>query len=136
MVLPRWVLAEPVGTWRTFRPFLLDGSAYGGLVGPVGDAAALLAAHLGDTPAGRRILAPDTLADMQRITTPGKRFDLGLGWFRPHAASRRGATYIEHLGGGAAFGAVMRIYPEHKTGIVAMANVSSNHFDHGALLTG
>jgi hypothetical protein len=32
--------------------------------------------------------------------------------------------------GGAAFGAAMRIHPENKLGIVAMANISSNHFHY------
>ena len=132
LALPRWVLGPAAGSWRTFTPFLLDGSAYGGLVGPVDDAAKLLALHLGD---GSAVLGPRAIAEMQQINTRGKRFDLGLGWFRPHAASERGETFVEHLGGGAGFGTVMRVYPERRIGIVAMANVSSNKFDHEALVS-
>lgn len=136
LLLPRWVIGPAAGRWRTFNPFYLDGSAYGGLVGPVGDAALLAAAHLGGgTVAGRRILSAESAAEMQRIATPGKKFDLGLGWFRRHRDSKRGLTHIEHLGGGAAFGTVMRLYPEQGIALVAMANVSSNKFDHEALLS-
>ncbi len=135
LLIPSWVIGPPVGRWRTFNPFYLDGSAYGGLVGPASDAARLAAAHLGGgTVDGRRILSEESAAEMQRIATPGKKFDLGLGWFRSHRDSKRGATHIEHLGGGAAYGAVMRLYPERGIGAVAMANVSSNRFKHEELL--
>ena len=45
-----------------------------------------------------------------------------------------GLTHVEHLGGGAAYGTVMRLYPDRGIGLVAMANVSSNRFKHEALL--
>jgi CubicO group peptidase (beta-lactamase class C family) len=135
LLVPRWVIGPPKGRWRLFNSFYLDGSAYGGLVGPVGDAALLAAAHLGEgAVGGARILNPESTAEMQRIATPGKKFDLGLGWFRRHRDSKRGLTHVEHLGGGAAYGAVMRLYPDLGIGLVAMANVSSNRFNHEALL--
>ncbi len=135
LLIPSWVIGPPVGRWRIFNPFYLDGSAYGGLVGPVGDAALLAAAHLNGGSVGpRRILSAESAAEMQRIATPGKKFDLGLGWFRRHRDSERGLTHIEHLGGGAGFGTVMRLYPERGVGLVAMANVSSNRFKHEDLL--
>lgn len=135
LLIPSWVIGPPAGRWRTFNPFYLDGAAYGGLVGPVSDAALLAAAHLGGgAVGGRRILSEESTAEMQRIATPGKKFDLGLGWFRPHRDSERGASYVEHLGGGAAYGTVMRLYPQRGLGVVAMANVSSNRFKHDALL--
>jgi CubicO group peptidase (beta-lactamase class C family) len=135
LMIPSWVIGPATGSWRTFTPFHLDGSAYGGLIGPVRDAALLAAAHLGGGAAnGKRILSPQSAAEMQRIVTPGKKFDLGLGWFRRHRDTRHGRTHIEHLGGGAAFGAVMRLYPERGVGVVAMTNVSSNRLKHEALL--
>jgi CubicO group peptidase (beta-lactamase class C family) len=135
MLLPRWVIGPPVGRWRSFAPFLLDGSAYGGLIGPVADAALLAAAHLGGGEVdGRRILSPESVAEMQRIETPGRKCDLGLGWFRPHRDSKRGRRFVEHLGGGAAFGTAMRLYPDRGVGLVAMANVSSNKFDYEEIL--
>jgi CubicO group peptidase (beta-lactamase class C family) len=135
LLLPRWVIGPAAGAWRTFAPFYVDGSAYGGLVGPVGDAALLAAAHLGGGAVhGNRILGAESVAEMQRIVTRGRRFDLGLGWFRAHRDSERGRTHIEHLGGGPAYGAVMRLYPGREVGVVAMANVSSSRFRYEAVI--
>ncbi len=135
LLIPRWALGSSVGKWRLFNSFYLDGSAYGGLVGPVGDAALLAGAHLsGGAVNGARILSAESTAEMQRIATPGKKFDLGLGWFRRHRDSERGRTHIEHLGGGGGYGTVMRLWPERGLGIAAMANVSSQHFKYERLL--
>jgi CubicO group peptidase (beta-lactamase class C family) len=135
LLVPRWALGPAVGRWRLFNAFYLDGAAYGGLVGPVGDAALLAAAHLGGGALGeRRILSAESAAAMQRIATPGKRYELGLGWYRPHRDSERGRSWIQHLGGGGGYGAVMRLWPDRGQGVVAMANVSSQKFDVGSLL--
>jgi CubicO group peptidase (beta-lactamase class C family) len=135
LLIPGWAIGPPVGRWRLFNPFYLDGSAYGGLVGSVGDAALLAAAHLCEGAVnGQRIVSAAGAREMQRIATPGKKFDLGLGWFRPHRDSTRGRTFVQHLGGGGGFGTVMRIYPERGLGAVAMANVSSQRFKHEKLL--
>jgi CubicO group peptidase (beta-lactamase class C family) len=40
LLLPGWVIGTRTGRWLSFRQFLLDGAAYGGLLGPVRDAAA------------------------------------------------------------------------------------------------
>ena len=59
LLIPRWALGPARGKWRLFNRFYLDGSAYGGLIGPVGDAALLAAAHLGGGAVGGvRILVP------------------------------------------------------------------------------
>ena len=135
LLVPRWSIGPKVGKWRLFTPFYLDGSAYGGLVGPVGDAALLAAAHLGGGQLNKkRILSTESAAEMQRIVTPGKKFDLGLGWFRLHKDSNKGLRHIEHLGGGGGFGTVMRLYPDQALGVVAMANVSSQRFGYADLL--
>ena len=135
LLVPRWAFGPAAGKWRLFNPFYLDGAAYGGLVGPVGDAALLAAAHLGRGALGeRRILSAESATEMQRIVTPGKRYDLGLGWLRPHRDSERGLTWIQHLGGGGGYGAVMRLWPDRGRGVVAMANVSFQRFDYETLL--
>jgi CubicO group peptidase (beta-lactamase class C family) len=58
LLLPVWVIGARTGRWLSFRRFLLDGAAYGGLLGPVRDAARFLQRH---------------------IIVTGKRYDLGLG---------------------------------------------------------
>ncbi|MGZ4490161.1 MAG: serine hydrolase domain-containing protein [Nocardioidaceae bacterium] len=134
-LLPRWVVGEPAGRWVGLRPFLLDGAAYGGLVGTPADAARLLQLHLGDGEVdGVRVLHPDTATLMRRIDAPGRRFDLGLGWFVP--ADDRGArpAYVEHLGAGAGFFNVMRMYVAERVGAVVMGNATSYDVDAVARL--
>ncbi|MGE5408437.1 MAG: serine hydrolase domain-containing protein [Syntrophothermus sp.] len=137
LMIPRWAFGERVGGWQTFNRFYLDGSAYGGLVGPLRDAALLASAHLGGGAGGEtRLLSTASAAAMQRIATPGRRYDLGLGWFRPHRDSIRGRTYVEHLGGGGGYGSVMRLEPERGEAVVMMANVSLSRLDYEPVLEG
>ncbi len=83
---------------------------------------------------GRRILDAGSAAAMRQITLRGKRFDLGLGWFRP--AGRRDANppFVEHLGGGAGFFNVIRIYPTLGVGAAVMGNATSYGIDAIAAL--
>ena len=135
LLLPRWVIGEPTGRWVSFHRFLLDGAAYGGLVGPVRDAARFLLMHLRDGELdGTRILSPGAAASMRRITTPGRRYDLGLGWFRPAGARGADPPFVEHLGGGAGFFNVIRIYPTREVGIAVMGNATRYDIDAVARL--
>ena len=134
-MLPRWVMGEPAGRWVGFRRFLLDGSAYGGLVGTADDAARFLRMHLCDGELdGARIISAGAAAEMRDIRMRGKRYDLGLGWFRP--ADRRDADppFVEHLGGGAGFFNVMRLYPTVGVGAVVMGNATKYDVDAVAAL--
>ena len=91
LLLPRWAIGEPAGRWISLRPFLVDGPAYGGLAGPADELARFLQLHLRDGELdGNRILSAEAAAAMHRITVRGRRYDLGLGWFRP--ASRATQT--------------------------------------------
>ena len=135
LLLPRWVIAEPAGRWVSLERFLLDGQAYGGLVGSLEDAARFLEMHVRDGEFnGARILQPGTARRMREIVVPGRRFDLGLGWFRP--ASHRGddPPFVEHLGGGAGFFNVIRVYPTRGVGIAVMGNATKYDIDRVAVL--
>jgi CubicO group peptidase (beta-lactamase class C family) len=80
LLLPVWVIGARTGRWLSFRRFLLDGAAYGGLLGPVRDAARFLQMHLRDGELdGARILPAQSAAAMRHIIVTGKRYDLGLG---------------------------------------------------------
>jgi CubicO group peptidase (beta-lactamase class C family) len=130
LLLPRWVTGERAGRWISLRPFLVDGPAYGGLVGSVNDLARFLQLHLRDGELnGVRILSSEAAAAMRQITVQGRRYDLGLGWFR--AASQRDADppFVEHLGGGAGFFNLIRIYPARGVGVAVMGNVTKYHID-------
>jgi hypothetical protein len=55
-----------------------------------------------------------------------------LGWFRSREARECRLDFAEHLGGGAGFWNVMRIYPEESLGVVMMGNTTS--YDHESIL--
>ena len=134
-LLPRWVIGEPAGRWLALRRFLLDGAPYGGLVGSVLDAARFLQMHLREGELGNaRILDAASASAMRQITLRGKRFDLGLGWFRPADQRDADPPFVEHLGGGAGFFNVIRIYPTVGVGAAVMGNATKYDIDAVARL--
>ena len=135
LLLPRWVIAEPTGSWMSLKRFLLDGQAYGGLVGSLEDAARFLEMHLRDGEFnGVRILHPETARRMREIVVRGRRVDLGLGWFRPANRRADDPPFVEHLGGGAGFFNVIRLYPTRGVGIAVMGNATKYDIDRVAAL--
>jgi CubicO group peptidase (beta-lactamase class C family) len=121
--LPAGIVGPRHGGWLAYHPFRLHGAAYGGLVGPVDDAARFLAAHLGGGELdGARLLGSGTAELMRRVTVPGRPYDLGLGWFRRPGVGAGGPPFVEHLGGGLGVYNTMRLYPELDFGVVVMAN--------------
>ncbi len=132
LLLPRWVLGPRIAQYRELHRFVLDGSAYGGLIGPVRDASRFLAAHVGlGALEGTRMLSPQDVELMQTRHTRGRALDVGLGWFRRRSDPPTGEPYWEHLGGGAGFWTMMRVYPERGLGLVTMGNATT--YDHRRL---
>jgi CubicO group peptidase (beta-lactamase class C family) len=130
VALPRGIVGGREGPWVTFRPFLVDGAPYGGLVGPVSDAARLVLAHAnGGTLDGARVLSDDAVRAMQTIAVTGKPFDHGLGWFRPPKDRERAPSFVEHYGGGGGYHNLVRLYPDRKVGVVVMGNSTSYDVD-------
>ena len=130
LLLPRWVSGERAGAWVSLTRFLVDGAPYGGLVGSLDDAAHFLRMHLrGGELDGVRVIAAESATRMREITIEGRRVDLGLGWFRP--ADQRGADppFVEHLGGGAGFFNVIRMYPSREMGVAVMGNATKYDID-------
>jgi CubicO group peptidase (beta-lactamase class C family) len=131
--LPRGVVGSRQGRYVALNPFYVNGPAYGGLVGGADEAARLVLLHLnGGRVDGTRLLSPESVAMMQRITSRGGKRDFGLGWFRSHEAVQRRPAFVEHLGGSAGFWNVMRIYPEESLGVVMMGNTTN--YDHESIL--
>ena len=58
-----------------------------------------------------------------------RRYDFGLGWFTPSAARHTQPPFVEHLGGGAGFFNVMRLYPSLGIGVVVMGNATTYDID-------
>jgi hypothetical protein len=132
LVLPRRVVGPRVGQYRQLRPFVNDGAAYGGLIGPVEDAVRFLAAHVdGGSFDGTRVLDGSSVAAMQTRVAEGRQLDVGLGWFRRHSDPSSAERYWEHLGGGAGFWTMMRVYPDRGLGVVTMGNATA--YDHKRL---
>lgn len=132
-LLPAGLVNRSRGTTPSLRPFLVDGAGYGGLVGPVTDAARFLQMHLNDGQLdGVRILAGDTARDMRTIVSRGRPFHHATGWFRrpTRGAMDADSTYLEHFGTGAGFWNVMRIYPDHDLGIAIMTNSTRSYPFH------
>jgi CubicO group peptidase (beta-lactamase class C family) len=127
-VLPRGVAGHRHGRYLAYRPFYVSGAAYGGLLGGAEDVARLARLHLGDGVLdGVRSLSAAGAQAMRHIAVPGKRYDLGLGWYRPHGAG--GTPFVEHLGGGSGFFNVLRLYPDAGLGIVLMGNCTRYHHE-------
>jgi hypothetical protein len=104
--------------------FCVQGAPYGGLIGPVSEAARFLDLHL-DPGAHPGVLSETAVMAMQRTIARGRKLDVGLGWFRRHRDPRASGHYWEHLGGGGGFFNTMRIYPKLKLGLVAMGNATN-----------
>jgi CubicO group peptidase (beta-lactamase class C family) len=131
--LPRGVVGPRQGKYVAFNPFYVKGPAYGGLIGGVEEAARLVLLHLNGGRVGEtRLLSADSVAEMQRMNPRGGKRDFGLGWFRAREARQKRPAFVEHLGGGAGFWNVMRLYPEESLGVVIMGNTTS--YDHESIL--
>ena len=134
-VMPAGIVGERHGSQVALHPFRVAGAGYGGLIGSVTDAARLLRLHLADGSIdGRRVLASTSAREMRDLRTPGRPFDLGLGWFRPAADRAVRPAYVEHWGTGGGFWNAMRLYPDHGLGMVVMANTTRS-YDHSALMS-
>lgn len=124
-MLQSGVVGPRHGAQLSLRQFLVDGAAYGGLVGPVTDAARFVRLHLRDGELdGRRVLSASSLREMRDVRWPGKPFDHGLGWFRKPVGDPDRPEFVEHFGAGAGFWNAMRLYPATGLGMVVMANTT------------
>ena len=121
-LLPAGILGPRTGKFVGLEPFELDGAAYGGLIGPATEAARLIALHAnGGTLDGTRVLSRQSIDAMTDIATPGKPYDLGLGWFRPHGDH---GPHVEHFGGGMGYWNLLRLNPRTGHGAAVMSNTT------------
>jgi CubicO group peptidase (beta-lactamase class C family) len=131
LLLPRGIVAGAHGRWLRFNRFLVDGAAYGGLLGSTADAARFMSLHVnGGAVDGVRLLDPATVEAMQTVQARGRGIDVGFGWVR-RGRDRDRTDHWEHLGGGGGFWNMMRINPARRRGVVAMGNCT--RYDHEAV---
>ncbi len=93
--------------WIRYRPFHLNGAAYGGLKGNVQGWAPLLTALATRDPRLLPAREYDALFAPQTLAS-GKPTGHSLAWFTGRLA---GHDYLCHAGGGPGYGAEIRIYP-------------------------
>ena len=130
-MLPAGIVGPRVDGYTSLRPFLVSGAGYGGLVGTVTDAAKLAAAHAAGPSYSDPALTSVDTERMRTITSPGKPFDHGIGWFRKPIDAQRTPPFVEHYGTGAGYWNAMRIYPDTRIAMVAMTNTTTTwNVDH------
>jgi CubicO group peptidase (beta-lactamase class C family) len=129
LVVDRRLFGPRHGRFRAFRPFLVDGAPYGGLVGSCADLARLTAALAGDGSwQGARILTPAAAAAMRERQhgLGGAPLPTGLGW---RFGETDGRAEVRALGGGGGFRAEVRVRLDDGRAAVVCANESV--FDTG-----
>ncbi len=111
------LLGEHTGRWRSFRPFLLNGASYGGLIGTATGFRMYLQALMRGSAliddAGRELLFTENR------TKVGKRTGMAMGWF---TGALQGRRYVAHAGGGGGYYAEIRLYPDPARGSVLLFN--------------
>lgn len=117
MVDTKRMFADRVGRWRAFRPFLLNGAAYGGSLGTATGYRKYLQGLLEDDrligASGRELLFTENK------TTDGRSTGMCMSWF---TGSLKGHPYRSHAGGGGGYYAELRVYPDLGRGSVALFN--------------
>lgn len=117
MVNTKTIFGERLGRWRAFRPFLLNGAAYGGSLGTATGYRKYLQALLTD----------DTLVDAhgrkelftEALTNDRKATGMSMSWF---CGMLNGDRYRAHPGGGGGYYAELRVYPDLGRGSVLLLN--------------
>jgi CubicO group peptidase (beta-lactamase class C family) len=113
-------LRSAEGAWIRYRPFHLNGAAYGGLKGNVLGWAPLLHALATRDP---RLLPSDvydTYFAPQTLTS-GAPSGHAVSWFTGRVA---GHEYLCHAGGGPGYGAEIRIYPASGAASALLVNTT------------
>lgn len=108
------------GAWIRYRPFDLNGPAYGGLKGNVLGWAPLLTAIASRD---ARLLSREGFEAFfaAQFLTSGRPTGHALSWF----TGRRGPhSYLGHAGGGPGYGAEIRIYPTLRTASALLTNTT------------
>ena len=108
------------GAWIRYRPFHLNGAAYGGLKGNAFGWAPLLTALATCDP---RLLAPagyEAFFEPQTLAS-GRPTGHALAWFTGRCA---GHDYLCHAGGGPGYGAEIRLYPSLQAASLLLTNTT------------
>lgn len=108
------------GAWQSFRPYYMNGPAYGGLIGTADGFARYLQALL-DTASVLLTPASKALLFAEHMLRDGSRSGMTLSWF---IGAIEGEPYFDHAGGGGGYYAELRIYPRLGRASVLLLNRS------------
>ena len=97
--------------YTALHPFLVNGAAYGGLVGTVTDAVTLAAAHPRRPRTRRRSCRTTTSRRCAPSRAPGSGSTTASAGSASRATPPRDPPFVEHYGTGGGFWNAMRIYP-------------------------
>lgn len=115
------------GAWQAFRPYYMNGPAYGGLIGTADGFARYVQTLLDPANA---LLSPVMMSALftENILRCGAASGICLSWF---TGVLDGEPYFDHAGGGGGYYAELRIYPRLRRGSVLLFNrtgVRNVHF--------
>jgi len=111
-------MAGREGQWQAFRPYVMNGPAYGGLIGTAEGFARYLQALL--DPWHPLLNAASTaLLFAEHALSDGTPAGMALSWFTGRLG---GHDYRDHAGGGGGYYAELRVYPELQRGSVLLSN--------------
>lgn len=113
-------LGQAVDGWVPFNHILINGNAYGGLIGNAGGFAIYLQAML----AAREPFNKEMIKLLWTTgsTNDGEPIRRGLAWFH---GTLNGQSYFAHTGGAAGYYCEIRIYPDVNRASVVMTNNTS-----------
>jgi D-alanyl-D-alanine carboxypeptidase len=104
--------------WQKFRPYYMNGPAYGGLIGTADGFARYVQALL-DTSSTILSLASRQALFTENLLAGGKRSGMALSWFIGAVDDQ---PFFDHAGGGGGYYAELRLYPGLKRGSVLLMN--------------
>jgi D-alanyl-D-alanine carboxypeptidase len=110
-------LGQAVDGWVPFNHILINGNAYGGLIGNAEGFARYLQAILATRPPFNKEML--TLMWQAGSTRDGQPIGRNLSWFQ---GSFQGLTYYSHAGGAAGYYCELRLYPDIRRASVIMTN--------------
>lgn len=112
-------MSEAEGSWKPFRPFHINGIAYGGMFGSARGLVKYAQALLDSNSVliderHKRILFTESVVG-------GNGTGMSMSWF---TGSLKGNRYFAHAGGGGGYYVELRVYPDLGVGSVIMYNRS------------
>ena len=109
---------KPVGKWKPFKTFYINGSPYGGLIGTANSFRKYVQQLLKKD---NSLLGAESkkLLFTENRTNDNRSTGMCLSWFY---GQMNGVKYFSHPGGGGGFYCELRLYPELNRGSVIMFN--------------